>query len=468
MKRLPSSFRDPHGFLFERDGVLLRQVNRSYGPDYDKLSARGGLFDEFIEEGYLVAHQEVDVAPAHPDECHKILRPEKIPFISYPYEWSFSQLKDAALLTLKIQKRALARGFALKDASAFNVQFMGCRPVFIDTLSFESYREGSPWVAYRQFCQHFLAPLSLYAHVDARLAKLSRTSIDGIPLDLASRLLPRRTWLRFGLLSHLHLHARAQRKHASGANAAAPGSTTISRSRLVALLDNLESTVRGLQWKAPPTEWGDYYEDTNYTEDAMRAKLELVAAFAKSSSPELILDLGANTGLFTRRARDAVATATPGSSAPPYAVACDIDELAVERSYLQGREKGETLFLPLVMDLTNPSPAIGWHHRERESLVGRGGPHLVLALALIHHLAISNNVPFDSLAAFFQAISRRLIIEFVPKSDSQVQRLLATREDVFPNYDQESFEAAFGKFFVIDRSEPIPQSDRRLYLMTAK
>jgi len=214
--RLSASFRDPSGFLFTRQGVLYRQVNQAYQPHYDKL-LNSGLYDKLVKAGLLIPHEEVGVEPAEPSLAYKVLRPERVDFISYPYEWSFSQLQDAALATMAIQKLALDAGMVLKDSSAYNIQFYRGRPVLIDTLSFEAYREGEPWVAYRQFCQHFLAPLSLMAYTDVRLNQLLRIYIDGVPLDLAVRLLPGRTRFDLGLATHIHLHAVAQQRYADKA-----------------------------------------------------------------------------------------------------------------------------------------------------------------------------------------------------------------------------------------------------------
>ncbi|HOW91704.1 MAG TPA: hypothetical protein PK883_05240, partial [Anaerolineaceae bacterium] len=212
-ERIGASFRDPSGFIFKRGGVLYRQVNRAYQKAYDKLMS-GGLYAGLTADGLLIPHEEVDEPPADPELVYKIIRPQVVPFISYPYEWSFTQLKDAALLTLAAARSALEQGMVLKDASAYNIQFVGGKPVLIDTLSFDLYKEGAPWDAYRQFCQHFLAPLALASLVDIRLIQLLRVYIDGIPLDLASALLPGRT--KFGLAGlavHIHLHARAQQQY---------------------------------------------------------------------------------------------------------------------------------------------------------------------------------------------------------------------------------------------------------------
>ena len=215
-QKLPASFRDPSGFLFFQEDILYRQVNLVYQENFNRL-VESGLYDHLVNSGKLISHKETELPPPEPETAYKVIQPEQLSFISYPYEWSFSQLKDAALLTLDIQKRALQHGMTLKDSSAYNIQFPpeDAKPVLIDTLSFEVYQEGSPWVAYRQFCQHFLAPLALMCFTDERLSQLLRVYIDGISLDLAGSLLPRRTKFNFGLLTHIHLHAAAQKRYAA-------------------------------------------------------------------------------------------------------------------------------------------------------------------------------------------------------------------------------------------------------------
>jgi hypothetical protein len=455
IERLGASFRDPSGFLFTRDGVLYRQVNQAYAPDYARLMD-SGLYEKLVKAGLLVPHTESDLEPAAPN-AYKILRPERVPFISYPYEWSFSQLKDAALATLSIQKRALKYNLSLKDASAYNIQFFNGKPALVDTLSFEAYQEGEPWVAYRQFCQHFLAPLALMATLDVRLGQMLRIYIDGLPLDLASRLLPARTRWTVGLYAHIHLHARAQQRYADAPLAEARAGRVMKKQALLGLVNSLERTIRKLKWKTKKTEWGDYYEATNYTGAAFEHKQQLVTEWSQRIRPRLVWDLGANTGVFSRLA-----------VGDGYAAAFDVDPLAVEQGWLQVRKEKEKNILPLVLDLTNPSPALGWDNRERESLGQRGPAGLVLALALIHHLAISNNLPFARIAESFAGLGEWLVIEFVPKDDSQVQRLLRSRKDIFGEYTREAFEAAFRDFFKIVETRQVQDSARWMYLMRKK
>jgi len=454
---VPGSFRDPSGVLFFHDDTLLRQVNLSYKKHYDKLIS-SGLYERLVGRRLLVPHEEAEPELALTGEAYKVIKPERIKFISYPYEWCFSELKDAALTTLAIQKTALEFGMSLKDASAYNIQFRDGKPVLIDTLSFEIYREGEPWVAYRQFCQHFLAPLATMANRDVRLGRLLRVFLDGLPLDFASTLLPLRARLRPSLFLHIHLHSRSQKRFAAKSlRENRPGRRMPLRAML-GLVESLRGAVEKLQWKLSRSEWSDYYAATNYTSVSMEHKKEIVSRFLDEARPEIVWDLGANVGRFSRIA----------ASKGAYTVAFDGDPVAVEINYCENVRKGESKILPLFVDLTNPSPGIGWHTKERMSLLERGPADAVFALALIHHLAISNNVPLRKLAEFFRDISKWLIIEFVPKDDSQVQRLLASREDIFVDYTQENFEAAFGEYFSIRKSEKVKESLRTLYLMANK
>lgn len=299
-------------------------MNRAYRKHYDLLMD-SGLYESLVDSGLLVQHDEVETNPQGSPDAYKILRPVQIPFISYPYEWAFSQLKHAAMATLEIQKRSLKYGMTLKDASAYNIQFLGGRPVLIDVLSFEKYCEGQPWVAYRQFCQHFLAPLALmsYKHID--LGQLSRIHIDGIPLDLAHSLLPTRTRLIPSLQMHIHLHARFQNKSADRPEAKQSARKSFSLMALNGLIDSLESAIKRLKWHPGGTEWADYENEDSYEDTALRHKMEIVAEFLREVEPSSVLDLGSNNGRFSRLASEmGVCT-----------VSADKDPSAVEQNYLR-------------------------------------------------------------------------------------------------------------------------------------
>lgn len=456
---LNSSFRDPSGFLFRNDaGTLLRQVNRVYETDFGQLK-QSGLIKDLVERGWVISHEEVTLAEAISDQAVAVLKPEVVPFISYPAEWSFSQLKDAAILTLDVALRALDYGMTLKDASAFNVQFVGAVPVFIDTLSFTAYREGEPWVAYRQFCRHFLAPLALMSRCDIRLSGLLANAIDGVDLDLASRLLPTRTRFSPGLLMHLHLNSRFENTYGrttqSSSQKKATKSRTVSKAGLVEILKSLKRTVENLTWQASGTEWADYYDDNSYSDQSFQTKRAIVAGMIRDLRPGLVWDLGANTGVFSRIAAESGA----------YTCSMDIDPACVDRCYRAVKSIGSRNVLPLLMNLAVPTPAIGWQVQERASLLDRGPCHTAMALALVHHLAIGNNVPLERVARFFAAVCENLIIEFVPKDDPQTQRLLQGRVDIFEDYHTAGFENAFRLYFELKESRDVEEGGRVIYRM---
>ena len=450
------SFRDPSGFVYTRDGILYRQINRSFREPFEAFLA-SGLYDELARDGLLVPHENVGLNLSATEEAHAVIRPETVDFISYPYEWCFGQLQDAANLTLDIQQRALARGFALRDSSAYNIQFHRGRPVLIDTLSLEPWEKGRAWGAYKQFCEQFLLPLTLMSHRDVRCGTLLRNYLDGIPLDLGSRLLPRRSWASPRSLIHIHLHAWAQGRYADAAVTSAAKGRTMSRKALLTLVESLRAAVRALSWRAAGTEWADYTEDNNYSVAAAQAKRNMVVDHIRKAGARTVWDLGANTGEYSRAAREVA----------PMVISFDLDPAAVERNYRRVRRDDESGILPLIQDLTNPSPSQGWAGRERLSLAERGPADAVLALALIHHLAIGHNLPLERVASYLRRLGRVLVIEFVPKTDGQVRRLLLSRPDIFPSYTKEGFERAFARYFSIDAIDPVVDSERWLYRMTA-
>jgi ribosomal protein L11 methylase PrmA len=438
--------------MFRRDGELYRAVSAGYAADYDQLLT-SGLYDVLVSENLLIPHREVSTALALEPGAHCVLRPEPIPFLSYPYEWCFGQLKAAALCTLAIQRKALACGMVLKDASAYNVQFRGARPVFIDTLSFERHSDGAPWVAYRQFCEHFLVPLLLVSRVDPTLARLLRIHLEGIPLELGARLLGSRIFRSIGSVVHVLLHSRSVREH--GAAGARARRARVSTRSLLALTDNLEACIRDCGWEPRGTVWGDYETTHGYSAASQAHKGRVVAEMLQRMAAGTVWDLGANTGEYSRMA------AATGARV----IALDVDVGAVEHHFRRLVRDADDRVLPLVMDLGDPSPACGWNLRERYSLKERGPADAALALALVHHLAIRGNIPLDLIAEGLAGFAGGLIIEFVPKDDPQTQRLLAARRDVFPTYHREGFERAFAsRFRIVDRRS-IADSGRVLYQM---
>lgn len=451
----PGSFRDPAGYVFRDEaGMLSRAVSKSYKADYDHLM-HSGLYDKLTNEKLLVSHKEI--TPTGSSLIYKYLQPAEITPVSFPYEWCFGQLKDAALLTLDVLLSALDYGMVLKDASSFNVLLKpDGKPVFIDTLSFELYDGNSPWVAYRQFCQHYLAPLALMSHGAPSANKLLMSHMDGVPLSAASKLLPTNSYFKLGLLIHIHVHSRIN-------NAAAKPSASHSKHTngvrtLKTLALNLKSTISGLKWLPEGTEWASYYTNTNYSDASMQHKVQLVQEALSSISYAYAWDVGANSGRFSRIA----------AQNAKVVVASDYDPAAIEQLHKQIKQTNTLNILPLVIDITNPSPAIGWNNVERASLLNRINSELILALALIHHLVITHNIPLPYIVKIFAAKCRYLLIEFIPKEDSQVQQMLVGRKDIYVEYNQASFEEVFASSFACLSKSEITGTLRTLYLFEQK
>ena len=459
------SFRDSSGFVFYSNGTPYRAISAQYQQTF-KHFITSGLYAVLITKKYLIPHSDVSesaeaffIKEYAEANIYKIIQPELIPFISYSYEWCFSQLKAAALLTLKIQEEALKHGMTLKDASAFNIQFIGCRPVFIDTLSFEILEAEKPWVAYKQFCQHFLAPLALSKYNSLDLQQLSRQFIDGIPLDLTSKLLPVSSYLNAGLAIHIHLHAKIASKYgAHGKTAETQSRLKTTKAKQLGILNHIQDGILALQLKSSDSQWSDYYKDNSYSESALTEKKNLVAHWVDAINPRTIWDIGCNTGMFSE------IVGTKSNSV----IAFDSDAKSVEHLYKKMQNEEEAHVLPLVIDIANPTPAIGWAGMERKSLFERGPADAILALALVHHLTISHGIPFCKIASCFSRCTDNLIIEFVPKEDPQTQRLLVTRKDVFDTYNSEGFLNAFSEYFTVVKRNTIADSGRELFWMKKK
>ena len=450
--RLGSSYRDPSGYVFEDNGRVLRAIAPQYAKHYERLMGCG-LYEDLIARDLLVMHEELSGHPEAPG-AWRVIRPVMIPVITYPYEWCFSQLKDAALLTLDVMRVALDHGMILKDASAYNVQFVDCRPVFIDTLSFEAMDAPEAWAGYRQFCEQFLLPLALAAYLGPETSLILRSYVDGIPLGLGSRILPRRSLLDPTLLMHVHMHALAQESFAQRGTAERVGRRPSFRG-LLALVESLEAGVRRLKLPAGRSAWSEYYSDTNYSASAMASKAYVVGEMIRVAAPRNAWDIGANDARFSEIARESGARI----------LAIDSDWRAVDAAYQRIRREGAHGIDTIVWDLVNPSPNLGWRESERASLPRRDGPDLVIALAVIHHICIGRNVPTASFVEWLRDSAPWAIVEFVPKEDSQTKRMLFGREDVFADYDQSHFETAAAEHFVVERSSAVEDSLRVIYLL---
>jgi hypothetical protein len=433
--------------MITEDGLYKRVVTQR-GSDDHAFYVACGLHEELVSAGMVLDFQEEPV-PVEQRDWARLLVPEQLAFVSYPWEWSFDELKDAALLTLELQKRALAYGLSLKDASAYNVQFRGAKPVFIDTLSFER-NAGGPWIAYEQFCRQFLAPLLMMSYVSPTTNRYLRVDLDGFSLPEVSRLLPVRTWVRSGPLLHVHLHARA-----AGRSAGPPsGTDSHAADPKLHLVDSLRNSVERLPAPTWLSAWTNYYEETRfYTAEAAESKQAAVRELTSELRPAMAFDLGANTGLLAQLlAADGVTC-----------IAFDRDAGCINRLYVEERRRPNSRILPLVMDLANPSPALGFGLNATLSLFDRPPADLVLCLALIHHLHFTERLPLLRIASFLARLGRWLVIEFVPREDPAADILRHGRDD-FEDYTPALFLESFGEHYHLRKQKPVASSMRILYL----
>ena len=460
----PGSFRDRDSRVVVADGAVYRVLSERGAEDWRALS-ESPLFERLIADGSLVATEEASPAELGPAAAELLpggvaaaLRHERIPFVSYPYEWTFGMLRDAALLQLDLQLAALEADLTLKDATPYNVQFCGSRPVFIDVGSFERLRAGEPWAGYRQFCMLYLYPLLLQAYRDVAFQPWLRGSTEGISPRRAARLLGPGNRLRRGVLSHVVLHARMERRYEEreGGDVKAELRKANFKPELIAAnVRRLRKLVAGLGWKAGDTAWTGYREQNTYTDEDARIKAEFVREAAAGAEADLVWDIGCNDGAYSR-----IAAAHARG-----VVAFDSDQATVEALYRSLRSDDERRILPLVVDLADPSPGLGWRGRERLPLEARGRPGLTLALAVIHHVSITANVPVGEFLSWLRELNSALVIEFPKREDPMVRRLLSgKREGSNADYLLETFEAELAARFQIQRSQPLPSGTRVLYL----
>lgn len=449
MEPLLSSYRDPAGYV-AMDGGVVKRVVRRYGEADYRLYMESGLHAELGAAGLVLEHREESPGAGWPAEAARVLVPTPIPFVSYPYEWTFAQLRDAALLTLEIEERAMRRGMSLKDASAYNVQFDGRRPVFIDTLSFQADKGGA-WVAYEQYCRQFLAPLLLMQYGAVGVNGFLSAALEGFPVQWTAGMLPWRSYGNPAAVMHIHLHAAIQRRHGNGGTGRGWGGGGQAKAGLVS---SLRRAVEKMREPSRETEWQAYRETrTHYTPTARMAKRTAVRQILLRLGPGMVYDLGANDGEFSELAAESGARC----------VAVDGDANCVSRLYRRNRSGEEEWILPLVMDLCNPSPSVGFGNEERMSFAERGEADLTMVLGLVHHLRYRGNVPLRSVARFLARFSRRVLIEFIPPDDPKVAEMSRGRRG-FDDYTPEGFAEAFARRFVLEDRIAILDSRRELFL----
>jgi SAM-dependent methyltransferase len=450
----PGSFRDRDSKVLYDDREVLRGLSERGLADWRALES-SALYSRFSESGQLVGSELIDTDSSDRNGWAALLRHERIPFVSYPYEWTFSMLKDAALLQLDLTLAGLDEQLMLKDGSPYNVQWRGTRPVFIDVGSFERLRPGEPWVAYRQFCMLFLFPLLLEAYRGLSFQTLLRGSLEGIEPDACRRMLRLRDLIRPGVLNNVVLHSRLQRANGDGGGGlrreleAAGFSTQMIRTNVT----RLRKLVSGLQPASTDSSWSEYGHTNTYSSDEIELKAEVVRQVACALQPELVWDIGCNDGRFSRIA----------AQHAKYTLALDADRATVEHLYRSLVADDIDSILPLVLDVADPSPALGWRNLERKTLPERGQPDLILCLALVHHLSITRNVPLGGFVEWLRSLDSAALIEFPDPHDPMVRRLLeAKRVGTHDDYTRGNFEQLLAEQFTVETSTAV-SSTRTIY-----
>lgn len=451
------SFRDRDGRIYLHDGRVFRGLSESALEDFRALTATG-FYEKFSGAGALVPTRLLDDGDVPlPAEVRSrwagFLEHERIDVVSYPYEWPFGMLRDAALLQLELTEAAILENFSLKDATPYNVQFQGRKPVFIDIASFEPLAEGEPWAGYRQFCEMYLFPLMLQAYKGVDYQPFLRSRIDGVDVQTAGKLFGLRDRFRKGVTSHVWLQAKLDSRYGgSGENVRSSlKSAGFNRELILANLRKLRKLVASLEWGGKGTEWGHYEAFHNYSEEDHASKEAFIARCVERGAPDTVWDIGCNTGQFSRIAaqhcRQVVAT--------------DIDHFAVERLYRDAEMPPNVL--PLVQNVADPSPDWGWRNLERRDLQHRARPDMVLCLALIHHVVITANIPLAEFISWLAEVTDQLIIEYVSREDDKVQTLLRNKEDKYWDYSREYLEQQLRAHFEIVDQEALREDRRRLY-----
>ena len=455
----PGSFRDPESRVFYAGDEVYRALSADGLSDFEALRATGLLDDERV----VRTETAEDTAALRGLLVHEpagVLRHERIPFVSYPYEWTFSMLKDAALLQLDLLLSSLEHDLVLKDSTPYNVQFKGARPVFVDVGSFERLREGEAWVGYRQFCMLYLYPLLLQSVKDVPFHPWLRGSIDGITPTQMRGLMSFRDRFRKGMFTNVFLHARLEARYADRPDQVKKEVKRVFKKELlVANVRKMRKLVERLEWNPPEGVWTAYGERNSYTDDDAARKDEFVRAVATSREWKLVWDIGANNGRYSRIAAEGAKNV----------VAVDADQGPVELLYRDLRSERNEQILTLTMNLADPSPGLGWRGLERRSMPDRGKPDLVLALALIHHVAIAANVPVKEFVDWLASLGSALVIEFPTREDPMVKKLLAPKRDgLHPDYELGFFERTLNEAFEVERSERIESGTRILYYARPK
>ena len=446
----PISYKDPSGYIIKEKEGYYRYVSYEYEHEYDHLM-HSGLYKTLTDQYLLIPHKEIEDKKAG-SNCYKVLFPQQIGLITYPFEWVFSQWQEMALAFLRINQIALKHGMVLKDASPYNFVFVEGKCILLDSISFRFFKEGDPWIAYRQFCEEILGTLALMRYNDPFWARLQLSSLTGLQLTFVSKQLPLKTWFNSLCLLHIHLHARFQGRKEKEKQL----HDGFSKQKLNILFDLLENNIT--KWDRPlksQSIWDHYYENDIEDENYLADKTACINQWLAAVHPNTTIDLGANTGKFSFLA----------AQYSKEVIALEKDMNCVEEIRKESKQKKINNITAIVADITEPSPSLGWDNAEKSALFKRLNADMLMALALIHHLCLSKNIPLNFIAKTISDLTTRYaIVEFIPKEDPKAKLLLQHKEDIFINYTESHFVKSFETHFRLVDSYSPAASARKLFL----
>lgn len=458
----PGSFRDPDGYVFKIGHRIFRALRKSGAESYIEAK-NNGLLQCLEEKNLIIKSWEATKADFTDFECFDptidiIIEQQRIPVFSYPFEWSFDMLKDAAILSLDLLLLATRFNYSLKDSSAYNIQFLGSHPIFIDIPSIKPYVKNEPWIGYTQFCQHFLFPLLIFTSKKIPFSPFLKTHLDGIPVQITKKILGFHAFKSWGIMKHVALQSWLQGHFAAEQKELRESAKSVrfTLKHVISLATEMRQSIKKISRTKSDSVWSNYQDNRIYEKETIEQKKHFITQHLQQLKPQCILDLGCNTGEFSLL----------GAQHGAYVIAIDSDEPSINQLYLHCKQTKEQRILPIVMDITNPTPQLGWELMERQSIFERFNPDCVLLLALTHHLCLTSNIGWKQIFSFLQRLkARQVIVEFVPKSDPMAIQLLANKEDIFDWYTENMFiKEATKQYCIIDQVQ-LHKTGRTLYCL---
>jgi ribosomal protein L11 methylase PrmA len=449
------SFRDPDARVAYSNNSVYRIVYPNGFKKFDliKKILQNKSIAEYLVETKEVDQEELKLLELENNKDVKIFKHKKIDYISYPYEWSFYRLKDAALHHLNLHINLLKYNATLTDAYSYNIQFNNYSPVFIDLMSIKEYSEGEFWIGHKQFCESFLNPLVLKSKLGINYNNWFKGNLEGIDTGELSKLLKLRHLFSWNIFYNIFLLNYFEKKYKKNEDLKITKNKKLKKSYYLSILTNLINFIESLKPKKETSVWGEYSRDNTYNDEEKKNKYEFISNYFNKNKTNKVLDLGCNNGEYSRLAIQSGCKSVVG---------LDYDLNAIDEAYLVSK-KERLNFLPLYFDVSNPSSDIGWYQKERKGFMKRLNFDFVLALAFEHHLAIAKNIPLEDVIDWITSLAPKGIIEFVPKNDVTIQSMIKLKGDIFPNYNLENFKNYLSKKTKITSEKIVSKSGRTLF-----